>query len=98
MLAGGTLPSSAEVTTVDDAIHENEDYIELVDPNRLGGMVARRALKLYVVKVPPPPSVPVAERYENGKTSIRLPEFELPPPLPLQRPSPPENNHNTSRV
>ena len=68
MLAvGGTLPSSAEVTAVDDAIHENEDYIELVDPNRLGGMVARRALKLYVVKVPPPPSVPVAERYENGK-------------------------------
>ena len=39
------------MTAVDDAIHDNEDYIQMVDPNRLGGVVARRALKLYVVKV-----------------------------------------------
>jgi hypothetical protein len=36
LAVGGTLPASAEVTAVDDAIHGNEDYIQMVDPNRLG--------------------------------------------------------------
>lgn len=49
---GGTLPATARVVSVEDAIHDNEAYIQMVDPNRLGGMVARRALKLYVLKVP----------------------------------------------
>jgi hypothetical protein len=42
--------------------------IQLV-PLRLGGMVNRRALKLYVVRVPPPPAVPVAARDESGEKS-----------------------------
>ena len=48
-----TLPPAADVLSVADAVHDNQ----MMEYNLLGGVVARRALKLYVLRVPPPPPV-----------------------------------------
>ena len=65
LTAEGTLPASASVVMEDDTIHDNEEYIKIVDPSRLGGAAARGALKLFVIELTPPPPALTADQEES---------------------------------